>query len=168
MEGMRDEHQYINGVEIKNMRLVGHTNLGGRGNGGEGIGLQKTKDGRRIMYIAHECYPVNFSVVDVTDPSKPNLLMQTELPHNEVRSNSLDLVGDILAVAYQTQKPGRKPARAMELFDVQSDQSSLHLVLRPLRSTLARAHYVGFMDGEYMHIGSGARTSPAHLKDHQF
>jgi hypothetical protein len=95
-----------NGVESKNMRLIGHTDLGGHGNGGEGMGLQKTRDGRRIMYIAHECAPINFSVIDVTDPSKPHLVTQTQLPHNEVRSNSLDLVGDTLAVAYQTQKPG--------------------------------------------------------------
>src|SRR5713101_8951456 len=79
-----------NGVESKNMRLIGHSDLGGFGNGGEGMGLQKTRDGRRIMYIAHECAPINFSVVDVTDPSKPHLVTQTKLPHAQVRSNSLD------------------------------------------------------------------------------
>src|SRR5256885_8628264 len=84
----------IDGAESKNMRLIGHSDLGGFGNGGEGMGLQKTKDGRRIMYIAHECAPINFSVVDVTDPSKPHLVTQTKLPHAQVRSNSLDLVGE--------------------------------------------------------------------------
>src|SRR5438093_13772062 len=75
------------------------------------MGLQKTRDGRRIMYIAHECAPINFSVVDVTDPSKPHFVTQTKLPHAQVRSNSLDLVGDLLAVAYQTQQPGlQRPA----------------------------------------------------------
>src|SRR5919197_5490707 len=90
----------IDGVESKNMRLIGHSDLGGFGNGGEGMGLQKTKDGRRIMYIAHERAPINFSLVDLTDPSKPHLVTQTKLPHDRVRSNSLDLVGDTLAVAY--------------------------------------------------------------------
>ena len=47
----------IDGVESKNMRLIGHSDLGGFGNGGEGMGLQKTRDGRRIMYIAHESPP---------------------------------------------------------------------------------------------------------------
>ena len=106
-----------NGVESKNMRLIGHHDMGGFGNGGEGMGLQKTRDGRRILYIAHECAPINFSVVDVTDPSKPQLVTQTELPHSQVRSNSLDLVGDTLAVAYQTQQTGLQPA-GVELFDV--------------------------------------------------
>src|SRR2546430_5861765 len=145
MEGIRMSTSTSNGVESKNMRLVGHTSLGGRGNGGEGIGLQKTKDGRRIMYIAHECAPVNFSVVDVTDPSKPHLLMQTELPHNEVRSNSLDLVGDILAVAYQTQKPGLKPAGG-ELFDpTDPGHPRPNSFFDPAGPPPQRGHSVGFL-----------------------
>src|SRR5947207_15461934 len=102
----------IDGAESKNMRLIGHSDLGGFGNGGEGMGLQRTRDGRRIMYIAHECAPINFSVVDVTAPSKPQLVTQTELPHSQVRSNCLDLGGDTLAVAYQPPQPGRQPAPA--------------------------------------------------------
>ena len=35
-------------------------------------------------------------VLDVTDPTLPKLLLQTDLPHNDVRSNSLALVGNIL------------------------------------------------------------------------
>src|SRR5205809_528071 len=93
----------IDGAESKNMRLIGHSDLGGFGNGGEGMGLQKTKDGRRIMYIAHECAPINFSVFDRSGPHSQG------------------------------------------------------------------AHYVGFMDGEYMHISSGAPDFvPTNPKDHQF
>jgi hypothetical protein len=99
------------GTAIKNMRLIGHHALDGFGNGGEGMGLQKTADGRRVMYIAHESAPKNFSVIDVSDPAKPHLLTQTELPHRDMRSNSLDVVGDLMAVAYQTSRPGLSPAR---------------------------------------------------------
>jgi hypothetical protein len=158
-----------NGVDIQNMRLIGHSDLGGFANGGEGIGLQKTRDGRRIMYIAHECAPVNFTVVDVSDPSKPQVVTQTKLPHTEVRSNSLDLVGDTLAVAYQTQKPGLTPA-GVELFDV-SDPANPRSISFFDRSGLHSqgAHYVGFVDGEFMHISSGAPDfTPTHPKDHQF
>jgi len=96
--------QTTNGAIAKNMRLIGHTDLGGYGNGGEGIALQKAKDGRRVMYIAHESAPKNFSVVNVSDPKSPTLLTQTDLPHRDMRSNSLDAVGDVLAVAYQTAR----------------------------------------------------------------
>ena len=80
------------------------------GTGGEGIALQATGDGRRVLYIAHESHPKDFTGVDVTDPRNPRVVVQTELPHDEVRSNSLALVGDLLLVAYQTARPGLTPA----------------------------------------------------------
>jgi hypothetical protein len=158
-----------NGVDSKNMRLIGHSDLGGFGNGGEGIGLQKTKDGRRIMYIAHECAPINFTVVDVTNPANPHVVTQTKLPHNEVRSNSLDLVGDTLAVAYQTQKVGLQPA-GVELFDVSDPGNPRSISFFDRSGPHSQgAHYVGFVDGEYLHISSGAPDfTPSHPKDHQF
>ena len=58
------------------------------GNGGEGMGLQQTKDGRRFMYIAHESAPKNFTVVEVTDPREPLVVCQTDLPHDRVRSSN--------------------------------------------------------------------------------
>ena len=96
--------------EAKNMRLLAHHDLDGHGNGGEGIALQATHDGRRVLYIAHESAPKDFSALDVTDPRKPRVIVQTELSNNQVRSNSLALVDDTLLVAYQTSRPGLKPA----------------------------------------------------------
>ena len=100
-----------------NMKLLAHHPMDGFGNGGEGMGLQQTSDGRRFMCIAHESAPKNFTVVDVTDPRKPQVVVQTDLPHERVRSNSLDVVGDMMAVAYQTREPGLTPA-GFELFDI--------------------------------------------------
>ena len=36
-----------NGASAKNMRLLGHTDMGGFGNCGEGMALQRTRDKRR-------------------------------------------------------------------------------------------------------------------------
>src|SRR5262250_1104402 len=105
------------GGMIKNMRLLAQHPLDGFGNCGEGLALQRTRDGRRILWIAHESAPKNVTAVDVTNPKKPAMVTQTDLPHNRVRSNSLDLVGDLLVVAYQTSAPGLKPA-GIEIFDV--------------------------------------------------
>ena len=44
----------------KNMRLIGRDLLGGHGGIGEGMSMQKTRDGRRIMWLAHEHAPKNF------------------------------------------------------------------------------------------------------------
>src|SRR5437870_12718876 len=93
-----------------NMKLLSHHELQGFGGIGEGMGMQLARDGRRILWLAHESAPKNFTAVDVTDPRKPQVVVQTELPHAKVRSNSLDVVGDTLAVAYQTSATGMKPA----------------------------------------------------------
>ena len=76
-------------AESHNMRLISRDNLAGFGNVGEGMSLQVTGSGRRILWLAHESAPKNFTAVDVTDPRKPKVICQTDLPHRNVRSNSL-------------------------------------------------------------------------------
>ena len=84
-----------------NMRLLAQHELQGFGGIGEGMAMQRAAGGRRILWLAHESAPKNFTGVDVTDPRRPGLVVQTELPHAKMRSNSLEVVGDIMAVAYQ-------------------------------------------------------------------
>ena len=93
-----------------NFKLLAHHELAGFGGMGEGMSIQIAKDGRRIIWLAHESAPKNFTAVDVSDPRKPKVVVQTELPQSHMRSNSLEVVGDIMAVAYQCQRPGQKPA----------------------------------------------------------
>src|SRR5205807_9576962 len=100
-----------------NMKLLSHHTLNGFGGMGEGMALQLCRDGRRILWLAHESAPKNFTAVDVSDPRLPKVVVQTDLPHAQMRSNSLEVAGDLMAVAYQTQKKGMKPA-GMELFDI--------------------------------------------------
>jgi hypothetical protein len=151
-----------------NMRLLGHCDLNGFGNGGEGLSLQQTRDGRRFLYIAHESAPKNFTVVEVTDPRSPTVVAQTELPHAEVRSNSLDVVGDIMAVAYQTVRPGMTPA-GMELFDVSDPTSPKSIAYLDRSGPYSRGtHCLWFVDGEYIHMTSGADDfQPRRQKDDQ-
>src|SRR6201991_775589 len=99
-----------------NMKLLGYHELDGFGGIGEGCNMQLTRDGRRILWLAHESAPKNFTGVDVSDPRNPKVIVQTTLPQPHMRSNSLEMTGDILAVAYQTQKVGQQPA-GLELFD---------------------------------------------------
>src|SRR6266508_1697026 len=151
-----------------NMRLLGHCDLNGFGNGGEGLSLQQTRDGRRFLYIAHESAPKNFTVVEVTDPRSPAVVAQTELPHAEVRSNSLDVAGDIMAVAYQTVRPGMTPA-GMELFDVSDPTSPKSIAYFDRSGPYSRgSHCLWFVDGEYVHLTSGADDfQPRRQKDDQ-
>src|SRR5438067_330886 len=100
-----------------NFKLLAHHELGGFGGMGEGMAVQIAKDGRRIIWLAHESAPKNFTALDVSDPRKPKIVVQTDLPESFMRSNSLEVTGDVMAVAYQTQRPGQKPA-GFELFDI--------------------------------------------------
>jgi hypothetical protein len=153
----------------RNMKLVSHNELAGFGGVGEGINMQVTKDGRRILWLAHESAPKNFTGVDVTDPRNPKVIVQTDLPHERVRSNSLDVVGDIMAVAYQTKAVGDKPA-GMDLFDISTPEKPKLISHFDASGPHSRgAHCVWFADGEYVHLTSGSGDfEPTHPNDFQF
>ena len=152
-----------------NMKLISHNELAGFGGVGEGINMQTTGDGRRILWLAHESAPKNFTAVDVTDVRNPKMIVQTELPHAKVRSNSLDVVGNIMAVAYQTKEWGQKPA-GMDLFDISKPEEPKLISHFDASGPQSRgAHCVFFVDGEYVHLSSGAADfEPNNPKDDQF
>ena len=163
-------------AEAKAMELLAHHDLGGNGDGGEGMAIQE-RDGRRILYLAHEGQKTCLSVVDVTDPKAPALLNQLPSPGPGVaRCNSLGLAGDILAVANQTLKPGQKPA-GMWLLDL-SDLSRVRrakslgdLSLAFFGTSGARSrglHWLWFVDGKFAHLATGAADfTPTNGQDDQ-
>ena len=63
-----------------NFKLLAHNDLGGFGGMGEGMSVTIAKDGRRIIWLAHESAPKNFTGVDVSDPRNPKVVVQTDLP----------------------------------------------------------------------------------------
>jgi hypothetical protein len=152
-----------------NMKLLAQHELQGHGGIGEGMAMQLTRDGRRILWLAHESAPKNFSGVDVTDPRAPRLVVQTELPHSKVRSNSLDLVGDTLAVAYQTATVGLTPA-GVDLFDVSTPEQPRLISHFDCSGPHSRGvHALWFVDGKTIHMASGAPDfTPRHPLDDQF
>ena len=152
-----------------NFKLLAHHELAGFGGMGEGMAIQIASDGRRIMWLAHESAPKNFTGVDVSDPRNPKLVVQTDLPEAFMRSNSLELVGDVMAVAYQTQKPGQKPA-GFELFDISVPEKPKSITHVDASGANSRGvHQLWFCDGEYVHLSAGAPDfNPTHPQDDQF
>ncbi|MGH7877368.1 MAG: LVIVD repeat-containing protein [Candidatus Dormibacteraceae bacterium] len=147
---------------------MGASDLGGRGRGGEGMALI-VRGGRRFLFVAHESAPTNFTVLDVSDPRRPEVVAQTDLPHPKVRSNSLAVAHDgaLLAVAYQVQQPGERPA-GVEFFDISDplrprsisyiDTSGPHSV---------GAHFV-WICGQRLFAATGMPDfTPSHPRDHQ-
>jgi hypothetical protein len=152
-----------------NMKLLAHHELAGFGGLGEGMALQQTQDGRRILWLAHESAPKNFSGVEVSDPRNPRLIIQTDLPHAKLRSNSLDVVGNIMAVAYQTTTVGLKPA-GVDLFDISEPERPRLLSHFDCSGPHSRGvHAVWFVDGKYLHMSAGASDfQPRNPLDDQF
>src|SRR5438309_1025812 len=138
------------------MRLLAHHPLDGFGNVGEGMALQLTRDRRRVLWLAHESAPKNVTAVDVSNPKKPSVIVQTTLPHDKMRSNSLDLAGDLLVVAYQTSKVGLTPA-GFEIFDVADPRTPRSVAFFDASGPHSRGvHHLWFVDGAYVHMASGA------------
>ena len=131
--------------------------------------MQQTSNGRRILWLAHEGAPKNFSGVDVTDPRNPKLIVQTDLPHMKLRSNSLDVVGDIMAVAYQASAVGIKPA-GFDLFDVSTPEKPRLISHFDCSGPNSRGvHALWFVDGKYVHMAAGSPDSrPRNPRDDQF
>ena len=147
-----------------------HHVLDGFGGMGEGMSIQIAPDGRRILWLAHESAPKNFTAVDVSDPRKPKVVVQTDLPQAHMRSNSLETCGNLMAVAYQTQKKGQQPA-GMELFDISVPEKPKSISFFDCSGPTSRGvHQLWFCDGEYVHmrVGRGRLQADASAIDDQF
>ena len=157
------------GDESQGLKLISHHDLSGFGNGGEGLALQATSKGRRILYIAHESKPKDFTAVDVTDPKRPRQIVQTDLVREDIRSNSLALVDDLLVVAYQSIDPGT-PNVGVGIYDVSSPEEPTQISFFDTSGPCSRgAHCLWFVDGEYAHVSTGAADfTPYDQKDDQF
>jgi hypothetical protein len=176
-------------AEQKNMVLVGHNDLNGHGDGGEGMGIQQWPDGRRILYLAHEGESACLSILDVTHSENPLLLNQLPSPGPGVtRCNSLGLSGNVLVVANQvvegtddntavSAKKRQSPAGiwVLDVSDpsrVQKAKSLQDLAFSFFDTSGPNSrgvHCLWFVDGEFAHLSTGTRDSqPSNPKDDQF
>ncbi|MDA0261035.1 MAG: hypothetical protein O3A21_02400 [Proteobacteria bacterium] len=155
--------------DIQGLRLLAHDPLGGHGCMGEGVRVQLAGDGRRILWLAHERAPKGITAVDVSDPRRPSVILQTDLPHVDVRTNSLGISGDLMAVAYQTSQAGAAPA-GFELYDISTPESPKLISFFDASGPASRGvHNLWFCDGEFVHMASGAADfTPHHPLDDQF
>jgi len=165
-------------AEAQNISLVGHNDLNGNGDGGEGLAIQQFLDGRRVLYLAHEGQKTCLSIVDVTHPENPVMINQIPSPAPGItRCNSLGLSGNVLVVANQTLKQGQKMA-GMWILDV-SDFARIQKAktLQDLQLSFVDysgpnsrgVHCLWFVDGEFAHVTTGtADFDPTNKNDDQF
>ena len=151
-----------------NMKLLAQHTLNGHGGMGEGMSLQLARGGRRVLWLAHESAPKNFTAVDVTEPRAPRVIVQTDLPHRAMRSNSLEVCGDLMAVAYQVAVPGAKPA-GFELFDISEPERPRSIGFFDASGQHSRGcHVLWFVDGKTVHMAcADPELKPRDPKDDQ-
>jgi len=155
--------------EIKNMRLISHHDLNGYGNIGEGVAIHKTRDGRRIFYMAHVAAPKDITSVDVTDINNPKLIAQTDLDYPHLRSNSLAIVGDTMLVAYQSTEHNQ-PGTGVGVYDISNAEEPRRIGFWKAQGAQSKGcHCLWWTDGEYAHLSTGTPDSrPTNPKDDQF
>jgi len=155
--------------EIKNMKLVSHHDLNGFGNVGEGVAMQQLTGGRRILWMAHESAPKDFTGVDVSDLAHPKVVVQTELAYPHLRSNSLAVLGDIMLVAYQSSRAGL-PGAGMGVYDISHPERPRRIAFHDTSGPHSKgAHCLWWVDGEYAHLSTGAADfQPRNERDDQF
>ena len=107
--------------------------------------------------------------MDVTDPANPRVILQTDLPHRGVRSNSLAVVDNILLVAYQVAQPGLSPA-GMGIYDISVPEEPRRISFFDTSGPNSRGvHCLWCVDGRYAHLSTGAPDFvPTHPEDDQF
>jgi hypothetical protein len=151
------------------MRLLSHDTLNGFGNIGEGMSLQLASHGRRVLWLAHESGPIDFTAVDVTNPASPKVVAQTELTHAHLRSNSLEVVGDLMVVAYQSKRPG-EAGGGMGIYDVRDPANPKQIGFFDAVGPGSRGvHQLWFADGVHVHMSAGSGDfMPLHPDDDQF
>jgi hypothetical protein len=156
-------------AEASNMRIIGHSNLNGVGKGGEGLALRQYPNGQRVLFLAHESAPMCFSVIDVTNPEDPKVIVQVPVEAAFVRCNSLGLSDTTLAVAHQVEKTGQ-PYAGMDTYDVTDPAHPKQLSHFDTAGPHSRGvHYLWFADGRYAYLSTGARDfTPHNQNDDQF
>jgi len=152
-----------------NLRLIAHHTLDGAPNIGEGMAMKITPEGRYLLYLANESAPIAMSILDVTDPSAPELIWQLPCEHDEVRGNSLALSGDTLLLAKQVARPGMEPA-GFHVFDISAPSEPKELSFFDTSGPHSvGTHFVSTMDGRYAHISTGSGDfEPNDERDYQF
>src|SRR3989442_12253636 len=85
-----------------------------------------------------------------------------------MRSNSLDVVGNLMVVAYQTQTTGMRPA-GFEIFDVQDPVKPRSIAFFDASGPSSPGvHHLSVVDGSYAPMSAGAADFlPRNRRDHQ-
>jgi len=135
------------------MTLVGHADMT---SGGEGFAMKTTAGGRRLLYVAHESAPHCFTIFDVTNPAQPRTVRVIDTVSPDVRCNSLDVNGNVLAVAAEVKAQGQ-PGGGFRLYTLDDPTSPRLVGYFDASGPHSRgAHHVWLSSDKLAHLTGGA------------
>jgi hypothetical protein len=148
------------------MTLIGHADMS---SGGEGFAMKLAPGGRRLLYVAHESGPHCFTIFDVTNPAQPATVRVVDTTSADVRCNSLDVSGNVLAVATETKQQGQ-PGGGFRLYALDDPASPRLVGTFDASGPHSRGvHHVWLASDTLAHITSGAADfTPNRKSDDQF
>ena len=117
----------MNILESRNIELLGHSDLNGKG---DGMQLMRKGD---YLYVGHMGYNgVGTSVVDVSNPCDPRVVRQIPIPEN-THSHKVQLAGDILLVNHEQQLHAGTPFSAgLAVYDVSKPAEPAQIGFLPI------------------------------------
>jgi len=124
---------------IWNFKVLGHHTLDGFGGMGEGMSMQRAKDGRRILWLAHESAPKNYTAGRCLRPEEP----EDRRPRRPCQSRICapirwKPVGDVMAIAYQTPEARAATGRLRAVRHLGAGNPEADRLCRPIGADLAR------------------------------
>lgn len=134
-----------------NVRLVGHHDLDGHGDG-----MQLLKVGRYV-YVAHlGTSPMALTIVDAQDPQDPKVVRQIPHPPN-THAHKVQIVGDLLIQNQELPYFGKREPNAtneagIRIYNISKPTEPREIGY--LRVPGKGVHRMWFTDGKYAHVAS--------------
>ena len=115
-------------LESRNIELLGHSDLNGKGDG-----MQMMLKGD-YLYVGHMGYNgLGTSVLDVSNPQDPRVVRQIPIPEN-THSHKVQLAGDILLVNHEQQLHAGSPYSAgLAVYDVSKPADPTQIGFLPIK-----------------------------------
>jgi hypothetical protein len=148
----------VSGVaaESRGLRLLGHTDLGGRGDASQ---LLRHGD---YLFVGH-MGSAGTSIVDVRDPERPRLIGRLQVPNLKTHAHKVQIAGNVLAVNHELlaeptgldlTKPMTSEAHAagIQFFDITEPEAPKPLGYH--RTGGVGVHRMWFVDGRFVYAAA--------------
>ncbi len=132
-------------LESRNLELVGHSDLNGKG---DGMQIMRKGD---YAYVGHMGYTgVGTSIVDIANPAEPRVVRQLPIPAN-THSHKVQLAGDILLVNHEQQLRAGEPYSAgLAVYDVSRPADPAQIAFLPINGQ--GIHRMWWVGGRYCYF----------------